>query len=152
MKLEISLENLFSFCVVFTPNFTYILYKSHHIISDGWGMTQVAEQIKEIYAKLINNENINDYNKTSYISLINRESLYLNSEKYFSDKQFWEHYVEHLSPSKLFHSSNLFDKKASRYEQIIESSLYNSIMRYCKDNKINELRSRGGITPPRFFV
>ena len=138
MKLEISLDNLFSFCVVFTPNFTYILYKSHHIIADAWGMTQVAEQIKEIYSKLINHESIDDYKKTSYTSLIKRESMYLNSEKYFSDEQFWDNYVEHLSLSKLFHSSNLFDKKASRYEYVIEPSLYSSITRYCKDNKITE--------------
>ena len=81
-KLELGLKQLYAFGLVFTPNFTYIIYKAHHIISDGWGMTQVGEQIKEIYSKLIKGEELANYNKPSYINLIKREEKYLESSKY----------------------------------------------------------------------
>lgn len=136
--LEINLDKLYSFCLVFTPDYTYILYKSHHIISDAWGMTQVAEQIKEIYKKLLNKNNIEDYKKISYTSLIERERNYFNSNKYSLDKQFWEKYVTSLSYSKLFNNVDIFDKKANRFEQIIDNSLFDQISDYCTENKITE--------------
>ena len=44
---HISLNKLYIFSILYTPNYTYIFYKSHHIISDAWSATQVAEQIKK---------------------------------------------------------------------------------------------------------
>ena len=60
-NFELSLVQLFVFGLVFTPTHTYVFYKSHHIIADGWGMTQVAEQIKEIYSKLLSGETLDNY-------------------------------------------------------------------------------------------
>ena len=48
-KLPLSFDLLVSFSIVLTPKYTYIFYKTHHIIADGWSMTKVSEQIKEIY-------------------------------------------------------------------------------------------------------
>lgn len=137
-KIKITLDKLFRFCIIATPNFTFIIYKAHHIIADAWGMTQVAEQIKDIYSKLSSGEDLDLPAKTSYLSLINREKSYVNSEKYNMDKKFWDSYVSNLSASKLFHNSNFFDKKAHRYEQLIDSSLFNKISLYCKEHKISE--------------
>ena len=50
--LEVSLKKPFRFCLVFTPSYSYLIYKSHHLISDAWSMSQVAEQIKDFYEKL----------------------------------------------------------------------------------------------------
>ena len=137
-KSKITFDKLFCFCLVFTPNYTFVLYKSHHIIADGWGMTQVAEQIKEIYTKLLNGEDLSSYKKISYLSLIEREKKYFNSEKYNIDEQFWDNYVSLLSPSKLFNSSDIFEKKAVRFNQTINNSLFNRISAYCEKNKITE--------------
>ena len=65
-NFELSLVQLFAFGLVFTPTHTYVFYKSHHIIADGWGMTQVAEQIKEIYSKLLSGETLNTKQTTHF--------------------------------------------------------------------------------------
>lgn len=150
-KLEISLDKPFRFCLIFAPHNTYVLYQSHHIIADAWGMTQVAEQIKEIYSKLLNNENLDNYKKISYTSLINREAKYLKSEKYHIDEQFWCEYAKHLSSSKLFKKTDLFQKKANRYEQIIEDNLFSSISHYCVENGITEYSFFLGIVAMYFY-
>ena len=64
-KIRITLDKLFRFCIIATPNFTFVIYKAHHIIADAWGMTQVAEQIKDIYSKLSSERNFNIEPKTS---------------------------------------------------------------------------------------
>lgn len=137
-KVEISFDKPFFFCLVFAPNYTYVIYKSHHIIADAWGMTQVAEQIKEIYQKLLKNESLDSYQKTSYTSLITREKNYLSSQKYNIDYEYWENYVDTFTASKLFPKTDLFEKRGKRYDQKIENSLFDAISRYCKDHKITE--------------
>lgn len=136
--VEISFNQPFLFCIVFAPNYTYVIYKCHHIIADAWGMTQVAEQIKEIYQKLLKNESLDDYQKTSYTSLLTREKNYLASQKYNIDSEYWENYVDSFSISKLFPKADLFHKKANRYDQKIDNSLFDAISHYCADHKITE--------------
>lgn len=137
-KFDISLEKPYRFKVVFTPNYTYILYKTHHIIADAWSISQVAEQIKEFYEKL--EEGITEkeaFEKPSYIDFINREKLYLQSEKYNIDKEFWNNYVLQINTEKKFDNNSL-DKNISRYTQPISKELSELISEYCKKNKISE--------------
>lgn len=150
-KIRITLDKLFRFCIIATPNFTFVIYKAHHIIADAWGMTQVAEQIKDIYSKLSSERNFNIEPKTSYLSLINRETNYIHSEKYQTDKKFWSNYVNNLTVSKLFNNNNFFDKKATRYEQLIDEGLFDKISNYCKENKINEYSFFLGIFAVYFY-
>ena len=150
-KIRITLDKLFRFCIIATPNFTFVIYKAHHIIADAWGMTQVAEQIKDIYSKLSSGKNFNIEPKTSYLSLINRETSYINSEKYQTDKKFWSDYVNNLTVSKLFNNNDFFDKKANRYEQLIDEGLFDKISNYCKENKINEYSFFLGIFAVYFY-
>lgn len=56
-------EKVNELAIVKTPNFCFVLYKTHHILSDGWGMTQVADQIKDIYCKY---EQIDELRKLQY--------------------------------------------------------------------------------------
>ena len=137
-NLELSLIQLYAFGLVFTPSHTYVIYKSHHIIADGWGMTQVAEQIKEVYSKLVLNISLDDFKRPSYTSLIKREQNYLNSSKYKSDFLFWDNYVYSLDTSRLFHNDDIFQKDAIRSDHLIPASLAESIDSFCKSNSISE--------------
>lgn len=136
-NLKLTIDKLFSFCLVFSPNYTYVIYKTHHIISDAWGATQVAEQIKVFYEKLLNNEPDESFYKPSYTEFINRESLYYESKKYIIDEEFWSNYVLNLHPTKLF-KTNDFSKDAKRYSAPIDDDVFSSITKYCKKNKITE--------------
>ena len=136
-NFELSLVQLFAFGLVFTPTHTYVFYKSHHIIADGWGMTQVAEQIKEIYSKLLSGETLDNYTKPSYTSLIKREQDYLTSSKYKTDYAFWNKYVSNLGTTRLFHNDDMFQKDAIRSEHLIPSSN----LRYGKNQKREDVKS-----------
>ena len=136
-NLELSLNDLFRFCIVFTPEHSYVFYKAHHIITDAWGSTQVADQIKDFYEKLSKNASPESFEKPSYINFINREQSYINSNKYDLDKQFWNEYVSKLSTTKLFKNNNL-QKNGNRYYQPLENSLFNAISLYCANNGITE--------------
>ena len=137
-NLEITLDKPFSFYLVFTPNYTYVLYKTHHIIADAWSVTQTAEQVKEFYEKLLKEEPEEAFDKPTYISFIEREQTYLESNKYNIDEEFWKNYVQQIIPTKLFNNSNNFDKKSKRYINPIDENLFKKISNYCEENKITE--------------
>lgn len=134
---EISLDKLFTFKLIFTKTKTYVLYKTHHIIADAWGMTQVAEQIKEIYSTISKNKEYTN-SKNSYTTLIKRERDYKNSDKYEKDERFWREYVKNINNTRIFKSNDRFQKKAKRYEYILEEGLFEKISAYCKEHKITE--------------
>lgn len=136
--LKIDLKNTFNFTIVLTPSCSFIFHKVHHIISDAWGITQVAEQIKDIYTKLENGQDFTDYKKPSYLTLIEREKKYLESNKYNLDLQFWTDYVKNISSSKMFNNFDIFEKKATRYEYVLENSLFDKISSFCSLNGITE--------------
>ena len=122
---------------MYTPCYTYVLYKSHHIISDAWSATQVAEQIKEFYEKIKNGDPDKSFQKPSYIDFIKRETDYLKSDKYIKDEAFWSEYVKNISSTKLFSNVD-FEKNANRYSYDIDDKLFDSISNYCKNNGITE--------------
>lgn len=136
-NLKLSLDDLFRFCIVSTPEHTYVFYKSHHIITDAWSSTKVADQIKDFYEKLSKKSSPESFDKPSYINFINREHSYINSTKYDLDKQFWNEYVTKLSTTKLFKNNSL-QKTGKRYLQPLENSLFNTISIYCANNGITE--------------
>lgn len=137
-KYELSLEKTFAMFIVTTPTCSYVFVKVHHIISDAWGMTQVAEQIKDIYNKLSNKEDLSSYNKPSYLNLINRELEYSKSTNYDKDLEFWKEYVKQMDSSKLFNEKNLYDYSAKRLEFNLDENLCEKINTFCKQYNITE--------------
>ena len=137
-KYELSLKNTFAMFIVTTPTCSYVFIKVHHIISDAWGMTQVAEQIKDIYNKLSNSEDLSNYNKPSYLNLINRELEYSKSTNYDKDLEFWKNYVKQMDSSKLFNENNLYDYSAKRFQRNLNEILCEKISTFCKQYNITE--------------
>lgn len=116
----------------------FVLYKSHHILSDGWGMTQVADQIKEIYYMLENGEDFSNYKKPSYLDFVSREQEYIKSSRYARDIDFWQKAVKDIEPCTIFKNINNFDKTAKRYEKDISKNTCNQITDFCNKHKITE--------------
>ncbi|MBP3595961.1 MAG: hypothetical protein J6J60_00955 [Clostridia bacterium] len=130
-------NKLYEFKIVKYNKQTYVMYKVHHIINDAWGMTQVAEQIKQIYPIIENAELLNKLEKPTYINIIEKEEKYNNSDKYTSDKQFWDEYVKRLSVEKIF-NKDISDTKATRYSTSLDKEIYLDIKKYCEENSISE--------------
>ncbi|MBR3720134.1 MAG: AMP-binding protein, partial [Clostridia bacterium] len=124
--------------IIKTPYNCFVLYKSHHILSDGWGMTQVADQIKEIYCNLENDISLDDYKKPSYLDFITRTQEYLNSSRYEKDKEYWNECVKEIEPSTFLKNANNIDKTANRIEYEIPKNMCKLIEDFCNNNKITE--------------
>ena len=124
--------------IIKTPFNCFVFYKSHHILSDGWGMTQVADQIKEIYVMLENGEDLSNYHKPSYLDFISRTEEYLNSSKYLKDKDFWQDFICNVEPCTFFKNINNNDKSAKRIEHEIPELTAKKIENFCAENKITE--------------
>ncbi|MDQ0858860.1 amino acid adenylation domain-containing protein [Bacillus sp. V2I10] len=63
--------------------------KVHHIISDGWSMNLLTEQIFDTYMRLLKGEKITDQYRDSYTLCLKKEQTYLASERFVKNKQFW---------------------------------------------------------------
>lgn len=124
--------------IIVTPINVFVLYKTHHILSDGWGITQVADQIKELYYLIENNSDLTNYTKPSYIDFINREQEYINSSKYYKDELYWTEIIKNIEPCTIFKKKNNFDKTAERFEKEIPKNICKKIEDYCAENKITE--------------
>lgn len=113
---------------------TCVCVKTHHIISDAWTLGQVAEQIKENYIKLSNNEEV--IVKPSYIEYIEKDEIYRLSDRYEKDKIFWDNYVKELNCKNKFEVVK--NKKAKRIEKAINNDVHLRISEFCTKHKISE--------------
>lgn len=77
------------------------LLKAHHLICDAWSVSKMGTDLETIYENILNNGPELE-KRPSYIDFITEENLYLNSDKYFKDKEFWTNYLNNLAePSYL---------------------------------------------------
>lgn len=65
------------------------LPKFHHIIADGWSMKLLTEQVSQNYSNLLENRPDTSERCLSYIDYIEKENAYLNSERFYKNKAFW---------------------------------------------------------------
>ncbi|SFS46652.1 non-ribosomal peptide synthetase [Marininema halotolerans] len=66
------------------------LIKMHHLISDGWTMNLLTQQICTAYRKLVAGESLDFEPQGSYLSYIPQEQTYRSSQRFLKDKQFWK--------------------------------------------------------------
>ena len=130
-------NKLYEFKIVKYNKQTYIMYKVHHIINDAWGMTQVAEQIKEIYPIIENEDLLKRAEKPTYIDVIEKEEKYNNSDRYKIDQEFWNEYVKKMSVEKIF-NKDISVTKANRYSTSLDNKIYEEVKKYCVDNAISD--------------
>lgn len=129
-------KNLFEFKILKCDGETFVLYKVHHIINDAWGLTQVAEQIKEIYP-IIDTEEIKSLKKVEYLNSIKKAEEYKTSNRYNNDFAFWQEYIKNLSVERIF-NKDISDMDAKRKIFVINNEVRNKIKEFCLKNKVTE--------------
>ena len=133
-KMQIMNSKLYDIRIIQNKIETCVSVKTHHIISDAWTLGQIAEQIKEYYLKILNDEEIDI--KPSYIEYIKKDEAYRLSPRYQSDKEFWNEYIKNLKCKNKYEMPK--DKKCKRIEKAIEKELFEKISSFCCENKISE--------------
>ena len=133
-------SNLFHFTMFSLPDTTGgVVLTVHHIISDAQTVNQIAPKLMNFYSSFLNNQTP-EFLQTSYVDYINSEQKYLSSEKYNSDKEFWESLFENSFTAAGLSTKSLDSStmcSSSRECFLVEKEKMNKINDYCKLNNIS---------------
>ena len=115
----------------------------HHLFSDSWTLGLVAHKVAEYYNLLLNEQlNLDSERNFSYIDYINDENIYINSDKFKKDEEYWNSVFSTIPEnatiySKMNNSSSQTDCLAKRCTFNIEKSKLDLIISFCKENNIS---------------
>jgi len=113
---------------------------THHIISDAWNMSLLGSSIVDYYCRLKKDPNDESVNNAmpSYTTFIENEQLYLKSDRYEKDKNFWEKTFETVPETTFLkvRQTNEFSTKSKRKTFIAPKKFTNKLREYCQENKI----------------
>lgn len=132
-------SRLFDFKIFKLKNgFGGFIVNVHHIISDAATLSFVGTEIADIYASLINNDEIPS-KSFSYIDYINSEKDYLKSNRFEKDKEYWNNLLSPLPEVATIPSSKTEEDSpiAHRMEFTFGKELLEKINAFCKENKIS---------------
>ncbi len=119
--------------------------KTHHIISDGWTLFLLINEIDDLYKKLVNGEEIDESPRASYLDYIKDEDEYLESEQFEDDRKYWldqlyplpeeinlssvkSDQMQTKSIGKTFRFSSSLRKKIHDYSKASHSSVFKMIL------------------------
>jgi hypothetical protein len=127
-------ERLFYFALFkISDNDNGYLAKFHHIISDGWSINIMTEQICDTYMKLLHGEEIDDSSDASYIEYIEREQKYFLSDRFLKNKDFWNKKFRVLPEEFLYKSCDTIEGKRKTFE--LSTALSLKIKEFTQANK-----------------
>ena len=133
-SFDLHLDDLFYFAIYKMNEKKYgILFKVHHIISDGWSTAIVQSQLCEIYSRLVKGEHIEFEKNCSYIDFIQDEAIYIDSEKFIKNKFFWVEKLKNPPNDFLYNSSSSVD--GMRSEVDIDAELSNDLKCFIQSKK-----------------
>ncbi|WP_432409134.1 amino acid adenylation domain-containing protein [Wukongibacter sp. M2B1] len=127
-------EELYYFAMFkIDENNTGYIVKLHHIISDGWSINIMTEQICNNYEKLIRNAEIDDCIEDSYIEYIEKEKEYLESQRFIKNKKFWNEKLKAL-PERVskYTSDNIQGNRKTYY---LDEDKSRKIKKFIKQKK-----------------
>ena len=116
--------------VIMLPDQCGILAKAHHIVSDAWTLTLIANQ----FYSLVNGEEPKVY---SYVEYIGSEDEYLQSKRYQKDREF--HLQQFQKCDEILYLS---DKESHSYESrratfVVDKETTATVLSYAKERKLS---------------
>ncbi len=118
-------------------NLHILLLGQHHLISDGWSLNIILNELSEIYNGLKERKEVNlKPLKVSITDFINWQNKISHDE----DKEYWMNKLTgdlkelNLPFDKNISSSNEYDGKSIEFE--IENNLYNKLIKFNRENEV----------------
>lgn len=137
-------ENLYDFKIYKLPNnHGGFILNIHHLLADSWTLGLVARTVMQNYNGLLNGGTPSpEKNKFSYLSYIEDENTYLNSEKFVKDNEYWNSIFDTVPnlasiPTKNNVITNKTDCCALRNTYTISKEKMDEISSFCKNNNIS---------------
>ena len=114
----------------------------HHLISDGWTLAFICNEIIKTYSALKQNQEIETESQYSYIDFINSEKEYIKSEKFQKDRAYWIeqfHTIPEVAiiPGSKENSSKEISAEGNRTIYQVDKEFVEKLKKYCKVNKIS---------------
>ena len=116
-----------------------VLGNIHHIISDAWSMGLMGSTVMDYYSRLINGRSIEEVSAPSYLTAVENEGAYKNSDRFEKDRIFWEHQFDTpleltaLKPRK----TQITSTQSSRKTFIAPRKFTQKLRDYCEKNKLS---------------
>lgn len=131
-------DKLYRFCIFKVEKVTGIFLCFSHLVADAWSLSLFCDCIIDCYNQLSVNSDMN-LQCFSYIDYIEKESAYFLSEKYKSDRTFWENHfsekpeLSFIVPQRV----NSIDGKTKRFTSTLNKSFSGQICDCCKDHNLS---------------
>ena len=108
----------------------YWFHKYHHLIVDGWGISQVVRRVGELYSALVRGTPPEGNGLGSYRSFIASELAYLGSPRYADDQRYWSAKLREL-PEPIARDHD--DPAPSRHVPwVIDRDVYDALTGFCR--------------------
>lgn len=107
------------------------LIKLHHIVSDGWSILLLTNQIAQYYNKLLNGEYVDKELANTYLDYLKEEQKYLVSKRFEKDKDYWQAKLKNLPETFLYKDS--VSTKGNRKRFQIDKNLSQALRSFTKE-------------------
>ena len=113
----------------------------HHIIGDSWSLGLTVKEIMNTYSKLLEG-NYESKEFPSYINYIESEKDYIDSDKFYKDKAYWNDAFQTVPeiasiPSSKKVASNTISCAGNRQKFIVPEKELTQIKNFCVKNQIS---------------
>ena len=114
-----------------------IFVKTHHLVSDAWTMTIMANQVMDYYTGFKNGVEADKGKMPSYVEYIKSEQEYKNSARFIKDKEYWNTMFETVPEVAALKTRKSKDisTAAKRKTFEIPQKLSLKLQEYCKETK-----------------
>lgn len=119
-----------------------ILYRIHHLISDGLSSQQTIDDIVAYYSYLLQDVPLPE-DRPSYLQFISNEHDYIQSDRYKKDQSYW---IQQLEPDLLMQEPVAVNTRlepqsiiSNRLSHVLSSSAQQSIYQFCERYQISIL-------------
>ncbi|MCX8130378.1 MAG: amino acid adenylation domain-containing protein [Clostridia bacterium] len=133
--IKLEEDNLFYFALYRVNDaFNGYLAKLHHIISDGWSINIMTEQLCDTYTRLMNDMEVGGESENSYLEYLDSENRYISSERFIKNKRFWNEKFNTLPELMNKTSSNI---KGKRKTFVLDDEFSDSIKVFIGKERIS---------------
>ncbi|MFJ7184006.1 amino acid adenylation domain-containing protein [Lysinibacillus xylanilyticus] len=136
--LPFLIENnfLYKFYIYKMDNKEYgVLFKVHHLISDGWSISLLQKQICYLYSLLVNGISQQTISSPSYLNYIEQEKEYIKGKRFTRSKEYWADKLKNWPDE--FQYSGINSGKSKRSQLCIDKTLTKKIRTYINNNNIS---------------
>lgn len=105
----------------------------HHIVSDGWSIYLLEQEICTYYEALRRGENIIPAFRAAYSEYIASENEYMQSERFTKDQNFWRERFSNLPEAFLYDSANSY--KGERSVQQVQIGLSRQLRAFIREQQ-----------------